>query len=182
MKPRLIRRSTEELLGSSLGSRAPLLRFAGPCQAAKGGLGPFQGGDEDRDNDHDESRPGELSPFPPLPGLNGAFIRGNFSLVSGQAAVTAVGDYFSRVALHVGFGRFALWMWLCRFVDEDSRGLKVRSEFWNSIFIGVGAVGFFRRSVHAAVFALGFVSLLLHRRRSFRLLCGRAQSPRSRIG
>jgi general secretion pathway protein E len=101
-----------------------------------------------------------LPPFPPLPGLNGAFVRGNFSLVGGQAAVTAVGDYFSRVALVLVLGSLVLWMWLCRFVDEDSRGLKVRSEFWNSIFIAVGAVGFLA-VLSIPVFALGFLSMLL---------------------
>jgi type II secretory ATPase GspE/PulE/Tfp pilus assembly ATPase PilB-like protein len=105
--------------------------------------------------------PGEsFPPFPPLPGLDGAFIRGNFSLVNGQAAVTAVGDYFSRIALLLVLGVLALWMWMCRFVDEDSRGLKVRSEFWNSIFIGAGAVGFLS-VLCMPLFALGFVSLLL---------------------
>jgi general secretion pathway protein E len=105
--------------------------------------------------------PGEsFPPFPPLPGLDGAFIRGNFSLVNGQAAVTAVGDYFSRIALLLVLGALALWMWMCRFVDEDSRGLKVRSEFWNSIFIGAGAVGFLS-VLCMPLFALGFLSLLL---------------------
>ena len=95
-------------------------------------------------------------PFPPLPGLEGGFVRGNFSLVNGQAAV---GDYFSRVALILVLGALALWMWLCRFVDEDSRGLKVRSEFWNSIFIVAGGVGFLA-VLCVPLFALGFLSLL----------------------
>jgi type II secretory ATPase GspE/PulE/Tfp pilus assembly ATPase PilB-like protein len=98
-------------------------------------------------------------PFPPLPGLNGGFVRGNFRLVNGQAAITASGDYFSRVALVLVLGAFALWMWICRFVDEDSRGLKVRSEFWNSVFIGAGAVGFLA-VLCLPLFALGFLSLL----------------------
>jgi general secretion pathway protein E len=100
-----------------------------------------------------------LPPFPPLPGLGASFVRGNLSLVGGQAAVTAVGDYYSRIALLLVLGTFALWMWICRFVDEDSRGLKVRSEFWNSILIAAGAVGFLV-VLCVPFFAAGFVLML----------------------
>jgi type II secretory ATPase GspE/PulE/Tfp pilus assembly ATPase PilB-like protein len=100
-----------------------------------------------------------LPPFPPLPGLGASFVRGNVSLVGGQAAVTAVGDYYSRIALLLVLGTFALWMWLCRFVDEDSRGLKVRSEFWNSILIAAGAVGLLV-VLCVPFFAAGFVLML----------------------
>ena len=100
-----------------------------------------------------------LPPFPPLPGLGALFVRGNLSLVGGHAAVTAVGDYLSRIALLLVLGTFALWMWVCRFVDEDSRGLKVRSEFWNSVLIGAGAVGFLV-VLCVPFFAAGFVLML----------------------
>jgi type II secretory ATPase GspE/PulE/Tfp pilus assembly ATPase PilB-like protein len=99
-------------------------------------------------------------PFPPLPGLDGSFVRGNFRVVNGQAAITSAGDYFSRIALILVLGAFVLWMWMCRFVDEDSRGLKVRSEFWNSVLIGAGAVGFFS-VLCLPIFALGFLAMLI---------------------
>jgi general secretion pathway protein E len=100
-----------------------------------------------------------LPPFPPLPGLGGTFVRGNLSLVNGQAAVTAVGDYYSRIALILVLGSFALWLWMCRFVDEDSRGLKVRSEFWNSILIAAGTAGFLA-VLSIPLFAVGFLAML----------------------
>ena len=78
-------------------------------------------------------------------------------LVGGQP--TGVGEYFSRVALILMVGSLVLWMWLCRFVDEDSRGLKVRSEFWNSIFVVTGVVGFL--ALPTPLFVVGMLSVLL---------------------
>lgn len=101
----------------------------------------------------------QFPPFPPLPGLGGSFVRGNFSLVNGRAQVTAAGDYFSRIALILVLGSLVLWMWLCRFVDQDSRGLKVRTEFWNTIFIVAGAAGFLA-VLSMPLFLLGFFSML----------------------
>jgi general secretion pathway protein E len=69
--------------------------------------------------------------FPPNPV---PFYRGNDPAV--------VGEYFSRIALIVMLGLFAVWLVICRFVDEDSRGLKVRPEFWNSLFVVTGFLGF----------------------------------------
>ena len=57
-------------------------------------------------------------------------------------------------------GLFALWVWTCRWVDEDSRGLKVRSEFWNSIFVATGVVGFIA-VLCFPMFILGFLVALL---------------------
>lgn len=86
--------------------------------------------------------------YPPYPH---PFSRGNEQ---------AAGDYFSRIALLFVLGFFALWVWTCRWVDEDSRGLKVRSEFWNSIFVATGVVGFIA-VLCFPVFIVGFFGLLL---------------------
>jgi type II secretory ATPase GspE/PulE/Tfp pilus assembly ATPase PilB-like protein len=65
------------------------------------------------------------------------FYRGN-----PENQATSAGEYFSRIALILLLGLLAAWMGICRFVDEDSRGLKVRPEFWNSILVVLGVVGF----------------------------------------
>jgi general secretion pathway protein E len=79
-----------------------------------------------------------------------------------------VGEYFSRIALIVMLGLFAAWMAICRFVDEDSRGLKVRPEFWNSIFVVTGVLAFviafcspmFVVALAAVLLTCGFPSVL----------------------
>lgn len=159
MKPRLFARRSRGLLIASIG--LALLLHAASAVAAKP-----KGASKDAKSAATTETPtattraaDALPPFPPLPGLGASFVRGNLSLVGGQAAVTAVGDYYSRIALLLVLGTFALWMWISRFVDEDSRGLKVRSEFWNSVLIAAGAVGLLV-VLCVPFFAAGFVLML----------------------
>lgn len=72
-------------------------------------------------------------PSDPHPFLRGNPARGN--------QVGAVGDYFSRFGILFLLGIFGLWMWSSRWIDEDSRALKVRNEFWNSVFLVSGVAG-----------------------------------------
>jgi general secretion pathway protein E len=88
--------------------------------------------------------------FPPSPF---GFHRGN------EPTGTIVGDYFSRTALALSLGLLALWIWICRWVDDDARGLKLRNEFWNSILVITGVAGFVALFCFP-IFALGFMSLL----------------------
>jgi general secretion pathway protein E len=91
--------------------------------------------------------------FPPNPV---AFYRGNYPEGQGPSA----GEYLSRVAIIMFLGLFAAWMGICRFVDEDSRGLRVRPDFWNSIFVLTGVIGFL--IAFASPFSMiGVVSILL---------------------
>lgn len=84
------------------------------------------------------------------------FYRGN----AGQSGETgAVGDYFGHFALGFVILVFAGWLWTCRWVDEDSRGLKVRSEFWNSVVLLSGVAGFVA-VLCLPMFLLGLVSLV----------------------
>ncbi len=159
MKPRPSTRRSRRVLVAGIG--LALLLSAARAEAAK----PKSGAANSKTATTSETptvttKPADaLPPFPPLPGLGASFVRGNLSLVGGQAAVTAVGDYLSRIALLLVLGTFALWMWLCRFVDEDSRGLKVRSEFWNSVLLAAGAVGLLV-VLCVPFFAAGFVLML----------------------
>jgi general secretion pathway protein E len=73
--------------------------------------------------------------FPPNPV---AFYRGN----APENQETGAGEYLSRIALILFLGLFAGWVGISRFVDEDSRGLRVRPEFWNSIIVVTGVVAF----------------------------------------
>ncbi|MGE3315343.1 MAG: GspE/PulE family protein [Planctomycetaceae bacterium] len=84
------------------------------------------------------------------------FVRGN-GVRAGQTG--AVGDYFSRWGLFFILVIFAAWMYSSRWVDEDSRALKVRGEFWNSIVLLSGVAGFILMFCFPN-FILGFLTLL----------------------
>jgi general secretion pathway protein E len=90
--------------------------------------------------------------FPPNPV---PFYRGN-----PENQASSVGEYFSRVALILMLGLLAAWMAICRFVDEDSRGLRVRPEFWNSVFVLTGVIGFVL-ALASPFFIVAMVSVLL---------------------
>jgi general secretion pathway protein E len=158
VKPRQSTGRSRRVLVAGLG--LALLLSAARAEAAKPKSGAANSKTATTETPTVTTKPADaLPPFPPLPGLGASFVRGNLSLVGGQAAVTAVGDYLSRIALLLVLGTFALWMWLCRFVDEDSRGLKVRSEFWNSVLLAAGAVGLLV-VLCVPFFAAGFVLML----------------------
>jgi type II secretory ATPase GspE/PulE/Tfp pilus assembly ATPase PilB-like protein len=96
--------------------------------------------------------PASIDRFPPNPK---PFYRGN-----DPDNPASAGEYLSRIALILFIGLFAAWMAICRFVDEDARGLKVRPEFWNTILVIAGVAGFL--IAFASPFSLlGVVSVLL---------------------
>jgi type II secretory ATPase GspE/PulE/Tfp pilus assembly ATPase PilB-like protein len=67
----------------------------------------------------------------PLP-----FHRGNDSSSSYQGFYLSLGLFVPVLAL------FFLWIWISRWVNEDSFGLKLRTEFWNSVVFAGGMAGF----------------------------------------
>lgn len=67
--------------------------------------------------------------FPPNPD---GFLRGNRAW--GQGA----GFYFNLWRFVPMVGLFAGWVWLGKWVNQDSSSLKVNSEFWNSAYFGGG--------------------------------------------
>jgi general secretion pathway protein E len=90
--------------------------------------------------------------FPPNPV---AFYRGN----APESQESGTGEYLSRIALILMLGFFAGWLGICRFVDEDSRGLKVRPDFWNSMFVLTGVVGFVI-ALASPLFIVGMLAVL----------------------
>lgn len=56
--------------------------------------------------------------------------------------VPQLGFYFATWKLVLLLGAFAFWMHYSNWVHEDSRGLRVRPEFWNSLMLGGGLLGF----------------------------------------
>lgn len=71
-------------------------------------------------------------PAPPT-----GFFRGN-----SFANPTLTGFYFGWFRLIYLVGLFFLWVWTCRWIDEDAHGLKVRPMFWNTIALFGGTAGF----------------------------------------
>ncbi|HEV8003568.1 MAG TPA: GspE/PulE family protein [Planctomycetaceae bacterium] len=91
--------------------------------------------------------------FPPNPV---AFYRGN----APENQEGGSGEYLSRIALILFLGLFAGWVGISRFVDEDSRGLRVRPEFWNSVIVVTGVVGFLI-ALASPLYLVGALSVLL---------------------
>jgi general secretion pathway protein E len=91
--------------------------------------------------------------FPPNPV---PFSRGN----AAENQESAAGEYLSRIALILFVGLFAAWIGITRFVDEDARGLRVRPEFWNSMFVITGVVGFVI-ALSSPLYAVGVLCVLL---------------------
>jgi type II secretory ATPase GspE/PulE/Tfp pilus assembly ATPase PilB-like protein len=89
------------------------------------------------------------SQFPPDP--SPYFFRGNDSQV--------VGFYVNLWRFVPVVLLFVLWIWSSAWVDEDSRALHVRSEFWNSAVFGCGVVGFLA-VLCLPFFILGSIALL----------------------
>ncbi|MCA9090532.1 MAG: type II/IV secretion system protein [Planctomycetaceae bacterium] len=69
-----------------------------------------------------------------------------------------VGFYFHTVKLLFLLGVFAFWLHYSNWVHEDSRGLRVRPEFWNSWMVLGGTMGFLG-ILTVPVFAGGFVGM-----------------------
>lgn len=89
--------------------------------------------------------------YPPTPTQ---FFRGN------GATASQAGFYFSLWRVGFVVGLFLLWTWTCRWIDQDSTSLKVRSEFWNSMVVGFGFLGLLAILCFSKYF-LGFTACLL---------------------
>jgi type II secretory ATPase GspE/PulE/Tfp pilus assembly ATPase PilB-like protein len=88
-------------------------------------------------------------PFPRDPG--GKFFRGNDQNIAGF--------YLNLLRFVPVVLLFVLWMWSAAWVDEDSRALQVRSQFWNTAVLACGVVGFLAVFC-LPMFLLGSVVLL----------------------
>ncbi len=93
------------------------------------------------------------SEYPPLPGRF-SFYRGN------SPTANEAGWYLSLLRLIPVLLLLILWVWSTKWVDEDSRGLKLQHEQWNAItfFCGIAAFVLVLVLPH---FALGFVAMSL---------------------
>lgn len=89
--------------------------------------------------------------YPPLPV---SFFRGN-----GQASYMQ-GFYFHFWKILLVFLLFLLWAKTSYWVDEDSRGLKTDTEFWSSIVLAAGGLGFLVVFCMPG-FLLGFLILMV---------------------
>ncbi len=85
-----------------------------------------------------------VSEFPPIPG---PFFRGS-------------GYYLNWLCWVPVLALLMLWTWSSHWVDGDSRSLKERSEFWNSVILGCGVTGFLLL-VCIPQFLLGWLALMV---------------------
>ncbi|MEX0727215.1 MAG: GspE/PulE family protein [Planctomycetaceae bacterium] len=88
--------------------------------------------------------------YPPPPG--GLFYRGN--------GPGFAGNYISLFKLILVLGLFAGWTSSSRWIADDSRSLKVRSEFWCGLALLIGALGFLS-VLMIRDFRFGFLLLLI---------------------
>ncbi len=83
----------------------------------------------------------DIYPPNPIP-----FYRGNQPPTTGTDGAPAgggvAGFYFGMLPFLTMLAIFVLWAKSARWVDEDSRILKVRSEFWNTMMLVCGVLGF----------------------------------------
>jgi type II secretory ATPase GspE/PulE/Tfp pilus assembly ATPase PilB-like protein len=93
--------------------------------------------------------------FPPSPR---PFFRGSFPAGKGQGGV--VGYYLSLWCFVPVLAIFLIWARTSHWIAGDSRGLKVRSSFWNSVMLVSGFLGFLL-VLCIPSFPVGFVTLLL---------------------
>ena len=104
---------------------------------------------------------GELPPNP------FTFYRGNVHLdsariLAGDTSFTALpgGHYVSLWKFLPLLGLFFLWCYCSKWADEDSRSLKVRPEFWSTLILLGGLVGFTLGMITPS-YLLGFFIVLL---------------------
>lgn len=117
---------------------APAGNVAPPGNAPRGGAPGAQ-------------QPHQAPAAPPAPGANRTlnqlppnplpFYRGTRP-PDANAGSGLSGFYLKLPALVFIVGLFLIWAHSARWVDEDSRSLKVRSEHWNTIMLFAGLVGF----------------------------------------
>ena len=94
-----------------------------------------------------------------LPSFPGVFSRGNH-LPHPRSVIRQRGGNYFNVFLYVPLlGLFFLWTWTCYWVDDDSQALQVRNEFWTSVIIPSGWIGFL--SALCVPKLLGYPVLLL---------------------
>ncbi len=99
------------------------------------------------------TRPPGVYPPNPRP-----FFRG-YPPAPGQPPV--MGHYLSLWRVFLVLGGYFLFVRISHWLDEDSRTLKVRSDFWNSVVLGGGLVGFLAALTMPSFYLLGFPLMLL---------------------
>jgi len=101
---------------------------------------PVQNNNPDANQNGTDAPPAPLAitarPLNTFPSSPDGFYRGNGRLGGGQA-----GFYMSFWKILLVFGLFALWVWSCRWVGDDSKSLKVKPEQWNSLILCTGLLG-----------------------------------------
>jgi type II secretory ATPase GspE/PulE/Tfp pilus assembly ATPase PilB-like protein len=75
-------------------------------------------------------------------------------------AVPQAGFYFSWLKLALLLASFAFWLHYANWVHEDSRGLRVRPDFWNTLML-LGGVLAFVMATHIPLFGVGCSGLVL---------------------
>ena len=91
--------------------------------------------------------------FPPTPA---PFFRGNLPIELSRSGVPQVGYYLNLWRFVPFLGLFFGWVWLGKWVNEDSNSLKVNAEFWNSALFAGGLTSILT-GVSMSPFALGFL-------------------------
>jgi len=98
---------------------------------------------------------GSTVQYPPNPK---PFFRGNFPL--DDTGSGTAGWYLSLLCFIPVLLMLMLWAWSTNWVDSDSRSLKVRTEYWNSIIVACGFIGFWA-VFFVPQFLIGFAVLLM---------------------
>jgi type II secretory ATPase GspE/PulE/Tfp pilus assembly ATPase PilB-like protein len=80
--------------------------------------------------------PSNPNQFPPV---RGGFHRGN----KGQGGIPRIGGYINLARFIPILLLFFAWIHYSNWVGEDSRGLKVRPSYWNTLQLACGLVGMF---------------------------------------
>ncbi|WP_231746795.1 ATPase, T2SS/T4P/T4SS family [Maioricimonas rarisocia] len=79
--------------------------------------------------------------------------------VRGNRVPPQMGYYISLVKLIPIIALFLLWVQTSKWMDEDSRGLKVRPSFWSTLMLVCGVAGFLLALI-SPVYIVGFLAVL----------------------
>lgn len=79
--------------------------------------------------------------------------------VRGNRVPPQMGFYISLLKLVPIIALFLLWVQTSKWMDEDSRGLKVRPAFWATLMLFCGVAGFLLALV-SPVYIVGFLAVL----------------------
>lgn len=84
----------------------------------------------------------DVGKFPPIPARYGVYVRGNLPAPRGQGTGAGAGYYISLWLLAPILILFLIWAASSHWVDDDSRSLNMPTDFWNSVLLTTGVVGF----------------------------------------